>query len=148
MIHANLRKKTQHLYRHAFLNIEGSIAEGLFSPTFTLINPLPSALPFGGRYEGFDGLRHYMSGLNRHIRIETFQVQQIFIDGQTAVVLGHEESQIITSGGRYSMDWIHVLIFDDEGRYTSLREYNDIARMLDAMTPSATHQTERPAHAS
>lgn len=108
----------------------GADAEA-FAPDGRLVNLLPEELPFGGVYEGPDGVRRYVEELQEHLRIESLKVDEWLCSGDRVVAIGHETSRFLANGQSYDMDWVHVNIVRD-GRIVEMREYNDTAAMLEA----------------
>lgn len=96
-----------------------------------LDNPLPPPIPFGGRYEGPQGFLAYAQQIFAGIKIERFEIDEMFDAGDRVVVLGRETSRSLKTGRHYTMSWIHVLTIRD-GRVLHLREYNDTAAMAAA----------------
>jgi 2-(1,2-epoxy-1,2-dihydrophenyl)acetyl-CoA isomerase len=129
----DIRDRTTHFYRHALRDVEAAISAGEFAAGFVVDNPLPDELPVGGVFEGPDGLRAYLAQLGEHLKIERFSIERIVAGDGEAIVFGSERSSWIPQGGAYEMEWVHVLTFDAEGRYARLREYNDTARMVEAL---------------
>ena len=112
----------------------GSIEEMLerfVTAESVLDNPLPPSIPFGGRYEGQEGFLAYAQQIAAGIKIEQFEIDEIFADGERVTVLGRETSSSLKTGRRYTMSWIHVLTVR-EGRILDMREYNDTAAMAAA----------------
>ena len=110
--------------------------KALLAPDFVLENPLPSIIPFGGRYEGGDGFVRYATGIGEGIRIEEFTIDRMLCDGEYVTVTGRERSQVPSTGKRYTMEWVHVLRISEAGIH-SMREYNDTAAMQEAFEPAS-----------
>ena len=96
-----------------------------------LDNPLPVPIPFGGKYDGHAGFLAYAQGIFSTLKIELFQIDEIFAQGERVTVLGREISRSRSTGKAYEMSWVHVLTVRD-GRIHHLREYNDTAAMVAA----------------
>lgn len=117
------------------LNGNGAEAiERYVAPDLVLENPLPPAIPFGGRYEGPAGAVRYLESLQAAIEIEVFDVQDVIAQGERVATAGVETSLVKETGRRYTMHWAHVLRVRD-GRLLEWREYNDSAAMLPAFQP-------------
>ncbi|MAG34372.1 MAG: hypothetical protein CL908_26145 [Deltaproteobacteria bacterium] len=106
-------------------------AATLLADDFELINLLPEEIPFGGRYRGAAGFLQYLGEIMAAITMESFEVDEIFGDGDRVTVVGREVSSVQATGRRYEMDWVHVFRVVD-GLIQEMREYNDTARMLAA----------------
>jgi ketosteroid isomerase-like protein len=110
--------------------VEEAIAECM-APDVVWENPLPEPIPFGGTFQGVEGVRRYLGLVFDQLQIEDFQIHEIIGRDDRVVVLGSETSRVTATGRAYRMDWVHVLRVEDE-RIRSLREYNDTAAMLAA----------------
>lgn len=99
-----------------------------------LENPLPPAIPFGGRFEGPAGAARYLESLGATIEIEVFDVVDVIAEGDRVATAGVETSLVKETGRRYTMHWAHVLRVRD-GQLVEWREYNDSAAMLPAFLP-------------
>jgi len=102
---------------------------------FLLENYLPENIPFGGRYEGGDGLAQYLTELSQAIEMGPLDMQAWTGDGTEVVVRGGEQSLVKSTGKTYSMRFVHWLSFNQDGKLTNMREYNDTAEMAEAFTP-------------
>jgi ketosteroid isomerase-like protein len=131
---ATLQQAVRDLYDKALVAFSQGNSRELFSPEFVLDNPLPKALPFGGLYQGVEGVARYMRETSATLDLLDFHVGDIFVDGDHCFVKGRERCRFRASGGIYEMEWVHAVIFDAQGRYLRLREYNDTAAMLIACT--------------
>ena len=100
---------------------------------FVWENPLPEIVPFGGRYEGSDGLLRYLAELDRAIEMSPLHITDLVGDGPVVAAVGVEENtRVKSTGKRYTMPFVHVLRFNDEGMICHVREYNDTREMLAA----------------
>ena len=102
---------------------------GLVDENILWENFLPEHFPFGGTYTGRAELETYIAEIADGIQINDFQVTNIYVDGQTAIAVGNEQSDVRATGKPYRMDWVHILRFNDAGAIDFVREYNDTARM-------------------
>ena len=87
---------------------------------------------------GVIGVVDYLTLMMGQIRIKAFDIKRILVAGNSAVITGHEDSDVITTGQEYGMDWVHILDFDDTGRIARAREYNDTAAMQKAFGAPGT----------
>ncbi len=99
---------------------------------FVLENYLPPNIPFGGKYEGRQGLATYFGELAAAIDMGPLEFHEWISEGNTVVVRGRESSTVPATGKRYVMDFVHWLRFDDEGKLVLLREFNDTVKLADA----------------
>lgn len=102
-----------------------------FAADGRLVNLLPEELPFGGVYEGPDGVRRYVREMQHALRIESLQAEEWVTSGDRVIVIGSETSRFLHNGQAYDMDWVHVNTVVD-GKIVEMREYNDTAAMLEA----------------
>ena len=123
----------QHFYT-AFLGARdlAGFAETHFTTDIVWDNYLPEIIPFGGSWAGRATVVDYLTLMMGQIRIKAFDIERILVAGNSAVITGHEDSDVITTGQEYGMDWVHILDFDDTGRIARAREYNDTAAMQGA----------------
>ncbi|MFT4572383.1 MAG: ketosteroid isomerase-like protein [Hyphomicrobiaceae bacterium] len=103
---------------------------------FELVNPLPSPIPFGGRFEGVAGFLQYASGLASEIEILVFSIDELISEDEFVVAVGRERSRVIATGAEYEMEWVHIFRVVQD-RVVSIREYNDTAAMRDAYKPQS-----------
>jgi len=104
-------------------------AETHFRSDIVWDNFLPEIIPFGGSWEGRAAVVDFLNLMMGQIRIKAFDIERILVAGNTAVITGHEDSDVTSTGQGYGMDWVHILDFDDTGRVARAREYNDTAAM-------------------
>lgn len=107
-------------------------AERYLADNFLLENYLPEHIPFGGRYEGRAGLVQYLSELSQAIDMGPLDMQDWTGDGAEVVVRGIEKSLVKSTGKTYAMRFVHWLSFNEDGRLSNMREYNDTAEMAEA----------------
>ncbi len=98
---------------------------------FVWENPLPEAIPYGGRFEGPEGAARYLELIFGTLDLSHFAIDEVVAGGDTVCVLGQETAVVKKSGRSYSQHWVHVLSLQ-AGRIAHLREYNDTAAMLAA----------------
>ncbi len=124
----------------AFLSARdlAEFAETHFTADIVWDNFLPEIIPFGGSWEGRPAVVDFLNLMMGQIRIKAFDIKRILVAGNSAVITGHEDSEVITTGQEYGMDWVHILDFDDTGRIARAREYNDTAAMQKAFGAPGT----------
>ncbi len=99
------------------------------APDFTLENPLPDTIPFGGVYHGAEGFVEYLTKIAAAIDMGPLHMEEWAADDHTVVVRGEEESLVRSTGRKYRMRFVHWLTFDGDGKVTAMREFNDTAEM-------------------
>ena len=63
-------------YALALVDLDKAIDEHVSPTEFALVNPLPAHVPFGGTWEGADGLRRYMGLIVEYIEMDTFELDR------------------------------------------------------------------------
>jgi ketosteroid isomerase-like protein len=104
-------------------------AEAHLAPDFVLENPLPQFIPFGGRYHGREGFVAYLGEIFATIDMGPLEMQEWVVGDRTVAVRGEERSVVLATGRSYHMRFVHWLSFDENGRITAMREFNDTAEM-------------------
>jgi ketosteroid isomerase-like protein len=122
-----LIERTQKFYQMALTDLEKALEQYVAAEGVIWENPLPQHIPFGGTYEGHDGLRRYLALVNDHIEMNQFEFGEAVAQGDTVMVAGRERSRVRSSGRTYEMDFVHLLKFTPDGKVRYVREYNDTA---------------------
>ncbi len=98
-------------------------------------NPLPENIPFGGCYEGIEGLVQYLTQLASEIEMSPLNITEIIVDENKAAVVGIErDTRVIRTGKTYTMPFVHVLKFNQEGKINHVHEYNVTGEMVKAFS--------------
>ncbi|MEH6472246.1 MAG: nuclear transport factor 2 family protein [Halopseudomonas sp.] len=92
------------------------------SDEIEIINPLPEQVPFGGTYQGKDGLLNYLGQLAQSIEMG-LEIDNLVANDNTVVVVGVENSSTKATGRSYRMPYVHVLTIVD-GKISRFDEYN------------------------
>lgn len=129
MAKEEIAARVNEIYGKLFGDLPSLFAEGLMTENFVLDNFLPTDFPFGGTYAGLAGLQSYLGEIGSSIQIKNFQITDVLVDGNTAMIIGSEHSEVLATGKTYQMDWVHQLRFNDNGALEYMKEYNDTARM-------------------
>lgn len=129
MTKVEIALRVNDFYRLLLSDLPALFDQGLATDDIVWDDFLPEDFPFGGTYGGRSGLETYVAELGAGIEINDFQISDIYVDDNTATVIGSEQSKVIATGKSYQMDWVHLLRFNDAGAVEYLREYNDTARM-------------------
>ncbi len=96
-------------------------------------NPLPEHIPFGGCYEGIEGLVSYLTKLAAEIEMSPLHITDIIAsEGMAAAVGVEQDTQVKRTGKSYTMPFVHVLRFNKDGKVFHVREYNDTREMVQA----------------
>jgi ketosteroid isomerase-like protein len=106
--------------------------EEFLSGEFVLENFLPEQIPFGGRYEGAEGLLRYLGEIFAAIEMEPLEMDEWVADSRTVAVRGEDKGLVRSNGRRYRMRFVHWLTFDETGHIAFMREFNDTAALAGA----------------
>ena len=103
-------------------------AGGMMAEGFVWENFLPDNVPFGGRYEGLDGMKTYFAQLGETWEIGGLDFSEIIVsdDGKRIAAVGVERNgKALATGKSCYMDFVWIFKLDDSGRFTYVREFND-----------------------
>lgn len=132
MTEFDVEERTRELYHLLTADFAKVVKEWL-ADDFVWINHLPAHIPFGGVYEGADGLMRYGHQLAEVIELKPLHIDEIVVQGLTAVVVGVERgTRVIPTGKHYDMEYVHVVKFTPERKLSYLREYNQYEGMAEA----------------
>jgi ketosteroid isomerase-like protein len=110
--------------------------EQFLADDFVWENPLPEIVPFGGIYHGAEGLAAYLQGLAAAIEMSPLHFDEMIAGEGVVAAIGVERNTLVLpTGKRYDMPFVHVIRFNDDGKVSHVREYNDTKEMLAAFTP-------------
>lgn len=100
------------------------------------INMVPENVPWGGHCQGKEAvLRDYFEPLTESFVIGEHPADEFeFIEsGNTVVMVGYEKDcKVLTTGKVFDLHFAWVVRFNDEGKISYLREYNDTAALGEA----------------
>lgn len=131
----NVETNTRELYRLLTADFM-DVVENWITDDFVWINHLPEHIPFGGIYKGPEGLMQYGRSLAKAIELKPLHVDDILVKGNNAVIIGVERGTRVKATGKlYDMDWVHVVKYENNGKISYLREYNQYEEMAAAFRP-------------
>ena len=113
-------------------------AAKLMADGFVWENYLPEHVPFGGRYEGLEGMKRYIGQLGEHWIIGEIDFFEIVVseDERKFVAIGMEkEAKAVGTGKSCDMATVWVAKLNESGAFTYVREYNDTDAMGQAWLP-------------
>jgi uncharacterized protein len=84
----------------------------------------PTAVPYGGRYAGKQGVEQFFARLGQACDLKKFEPRDFVAQGNNVVILGYEEGIARTTGRSYQTSWVHVFTIQD-GKVMSFREFLD-----------------------
>ena len=105
-------------------------ALSLLSEDITWINKLPEHVPFGGEYQGHQGVVRYFAEMAEAFVLGNHDLTEWdFIEaGDTLVIVGCEkQGRALSTGKVFDLEFVWVVRFDESGRICYLREHNDTA---------------------
>ena len=129
----SLKEKVQHYVATVKSDFESSLA--LLAEDVVWINLLPGHVPFGGTYEGREGVVRYFMQMADTFEIGEYQWDQFeyYEDGSTLVMVGFEkDGKAVPTGKVFDLHFVWVIKFNDDGQIYYLREHNDTAAIGDA----------------
>ena len=131
----DLIERTKQFYA-LLLSDFAAATEQFLADDFVWENPLPEIVPFGGIYHGAEGLLAYLQGLAAAIEMSPLHFDEMIAGDDVVAAIGVERNTLVLpTGKRYDMPFVHVIRFNDEGKVSHVREYNDTKEMLAAFTP-------------
>lgn len=126
---------TRRFYELLLTDFQAAVDEFL-ADDFVWENPLPEIVPFGGVYHGAAGLATYLKGLAEAIEMSPLHFDDMIAgDGVVAAIGVERNTLVLPTGKRYDMPFVHVIRFNESGRVTHVREYNDTREMVAAFSP-------------
>ena len=127
-------EKVKDFYQMIMTDTEAAIARYV-SADIVWENPLPEGIPFGGRYEGVEGLVSYLTQLAGEIEMSPLNFTEIIADEDKAAAIGIEQNTLVISTGKsYTMPFVHVLKFNQDGKINYVYEYNVTSDMVKAFS--------------
>lgn len=129
---ANLGDKALDFYQLVLTDFPAAV-EKYVDPGIIWENPLPDHIPFGGTYNGIDGMGQYLTMLSQAIEMAPLDFTDVIANGNIVACIGVEaDTKVVSTGKNYTMPCVHVLRFNDDGKIVHVREYNDTKEMIEA----------------
>ena len=101
----------------------------MFSDTVEWENQTPDNVPFGGIYKGKEGFTRYVQEIFASLELGKLGIDDVVAQNDTVVVVGSESSLVKSTGRRYTMSYVFVFKFADDGKILRVREYVDTAAL-------------------
>jgi len=95
-------------------------------------NPNASQLPNPGEHQGKDEIRRILSETPQHWETFTVTPDEFVGDGDTVVVLGHQEARAKETGNEVKLPFVHVYRFRD-GKVERIQLLFDTALAAEAL---------------
>jgi ketosteroid isomerase-like protein len=96
-----------------------------------IIQELYSALPWGGRHQGLDGVATFGALLAGTVQ-SVVTSDELFEAGDRVIQYGHSRGTVLSTGAAFDMPEVHVWTLR-EGRVTAAEFYVDTPAMLRAL---------------
>lgn len=108
-----------------------------FAEDVLWINYVPDHLPYGGEYRGLDELSELFKQYLGALDLGPIEFDEYFVTTNHAVIAtGTErESLVKATRKRYTMPFVWVARFNEDGKINYLREHNDTYSMAEAFKP-------------
>jgi ketosteroid isomerase-like protein len=120
-------------FYEALVTDPGRAIQDYLAPEFVWENPLPAGIPFGGAYQGVEGLGRYLGELLSAIDMTPLHFTDVVASGPVVALIGIEaDTRVKSTGKHYTMPFVHVVRFNGDGRISHIREYNDTREMVAA----------------
>lgn len=104
----------------------------LLADDVTWISAARGDVPWSGERRGRAGVEAYFAALDKLVSVTAYEVEQIIVEGETAVVLARGTGRFHATGEVVSLAKADVMRVRD-GRVVEFREYYDSAPLLDCI---------------
>ncbi len=103
-------------------NVAGAMA--LLDEYIIWIEPGAPDVPFGGVYNGHDGIGKMLGSEAKTVQLKNFIPRNYFASQNLVVVLGSDSATVLTTGKTYSTDWTMFFTILD-GKISMVQTYMD-----------------------
>ena len=93
----------------------------------------PSVIPWAGTHHGHEGVTEFFSLLGETLEFEQFEPREYVAQGDTVVVLGHEQSIVKPTGRGFEQEWAHAYTLRD-GKIATGLFIEDTAAQVEALS--------------
>ena len=93
--------------------------------------PAEGRLPYGGSWEGREGIERFLDAHDAAEEIVEFEVRRMVAEGDTVIAIGHFVGRAKPGGGQWSTDFVHQLTITD-GRLQRWQAFFDTAAAISA----------------
>src|SRR5438045_3572127 len=101
-------------------NVGGAMA--LVDEFIIWIEPTEPDVPFGGVYNGHDGIGKMFGSEAKTVQLKNFIPRNYFSSQNLVVVLGSDSATVLTTGKTYSTDWTMFFTILD-GKISMVQTY-------------------------
>src|SRR5262245_813836 len=102
-----------------------------FDKDVVWIRPGEPYIPFAGTFTGIEGLAKMFGIISQTIKIKGFHPKQILGQGETVVVIGADEADVIATGKSYLSEWVYVYTIRNK-KITHVQVYLDSLLLSEA----------------
>lgn len=95
------------------------------------VRPGEPSIPFAGTYKGIEGLAKMFGIISKTIKIKGFHPKQILGKGDTVVMIGSDEADVIETGKSYLSEWVYVYTLKNK-KITHVQVYLDSLLLSEA----------------
>ena len=95
------------------------------------VRPGEPYIPFAGTYKGIEGLAKMFGIISKTIKIKGFHPKQILGKGDTVVMIGSDEADVIETGRSYLSEWVYVYTLKNK-KITHVQVYLDSLLLAEA----------------
>jgi len=116
--------------------LEGNNASGmaLLDEYIVWIEPGAPEVPFGGVYNGHQGIVRMFQSESKGVQLKNFIPRNYFSAENLVVVLGSDTATVLTTGKTYSTDWTMFFTITD-GKISMVQTYMDTNAIARAFIP-------------
>lgn len=98
----------------------------------------PGKVPFGGCFQGREGVTRFFTLLGQSEALEQFEPREFIAQGDNVVALGHLRARVPATGRVFETDWAQVFTFKN-GQVVHFREFSDTAATVAAFGNGNSH---------
>jgi uncharacterized protein len=84
----------------------------------------PEVIPWAGTHVGREQVAWFFTVLAETVELQVLELREVVVEGDTVVVLGHEQSRVKPTDRLCTGEWAMVFTVRD-GQITRLQEYHD-----------------------
>ena len=103
----------------------------IFDNDVVWVRPGEPYIPFAGTFTGIEGLAKMFGIISKTIKIKGFHPKEILAKGDTVVVIGADEADVIATGKSYLSEWVYVYTIKNK-KITHVQVYLDSLLLSEA----------------
>jgi len=102
---------------------------GLFDEQIEWVSPGPPELATSGRRVGHQAVAEFFTTLSDLLDIQSFEPREFIVQGDRAIVLGHDTARVRATGKLIEADWVHAFTLRN-GKVLSFQEFFDASAIV------------------